>query len=275
MMDTDQLLISRFFKDHQDLAISHIEGLKNEVVISLVEELNLAQNSLLFTKFNVYRAAQILEKISVEKAGKIIAAISLLAAQRLLRIVQKEQREAILNQLNPENATTLRRGLEYPKDRVGAHIEPFVHTLSSQMSIEKGLASINSSTANVQPHFFVLDDHKRLKGYVDLNDLIQGENHLRVKSKLRPIKQPAHADMSAVDLLDHWDHNMVCLPVIDVEGIFIGSVSRAVLTEISDRTASSKGTSNAAIRAGNALGDLYMIGLTSLLGSPTDSDNKA
>lgn len=275
MMDTDQLLIGQFFKDHENLAINYIESLDVKDIASLTESLTLDQNCQLFSKLNAYRAGQVIEKIPVEKAGIIISRLSTLVAQSLLRVAKPTNREAILNQLKPELAIPLRRGLAYSQDRVGAHIDSLVLTLSGGMTIEKGLAAINSSTANAQPHFFILDKEKKLTGYVELFDLLQGEGHMQINTKQRLVNQPALADMSIGDLLDHWDHTLVYLPVVDINGVFIGSVSRAVLSEIHERRTVGKSKDYASIKAGNALGDLYMIGLTSLLGSPSDSDNKA
>ncbi len=269
------MLIGQFFKEHEDLAINYIESLAVEEIASLVESLTIAQNSILFTKLNAFRAGQVLEKISIDKAGLILSRISILSAQSLLRVSKMSKREAFLNQLKSEKAISLRKGLTFPLDRVGAHIEPFVLTLSGRMTIEKGLSMIHSNTANVQLHFFVVDKEKKLTGYVELYDLMQGESHLQIKTKQRPIKKPALADMSIGDLLDHWDHTLVYLPVVDVDGVFIGSVSRATLSEVHQSRTSGKRKDHAAVKAGNALGDLYMIGLTSLLGSPSDSDSKS
>lgn len=274
-MDTDQLLIGQFFKDHESLAVNYIESLDVNKIASLVEILTLDQNAKLFSKMNAFKAGQVLEKISITMACAIIDRLSILAAQSLLRVVEKSKREVILNQMKPEEAIPLRRGLTYSVERVGAHIDPFVLTLSGQMTIKKGLEAIHSSSADAQPHIFILDKDKKLTGYVELYDLLQGEPHLQIKTKQSLVKQPALADMSVADLLDHWDHTLVYLPVIDVNGVFIGSASRAVLSQIHERRTSGKSTDHAAIKAGNALGDLFMIGLTSLLGSSADSDNNA
>lgn len=231
-MDTDQMLIGQFFKDHEDLAIHYVESLEINEIASLVELLTLAQNGILFSKLRVFKSGQVMEKLPIEKAATIIARLSAMGAQSILRVVKAKHREAILKALKPNEAISLRRGLTFSEDRVGAHIDSFVLSLAGRMTIEKGLASIHSSTANLQPHFFVLDKENKLTGYVELYDLLQGEGHMQIKTRQRPVKRPALADMSIGDLLDQWDHTLVHLPVIDVDGVFIGSVSRATLSEI-------------------------------------------
>jgi Glu-tRNA(Gln) amidotransferase subunit E-like FAD-binding protein len=79
--------------------------------------------------------------------------------------------------------------------------------------------------------------------------------------------------MSINDLLDRWDDALVNMPVVDVEGVFIGSVSKVVLSELSQGFRNRKQVDDAAIKAGNALGELYLIGLSGLLGSHSESDN--
>jgi len=273
MIDTDQLLISQFFKEHEDLAVKHIEGLDLNVIVELVENLSLEQARILLVKMSAFKASRALEKVQIKRAASLINSLAPLTIQSLLRMINKSVRDHILNELSPEQGAYLRKSLDYPKDRVGAHIEPLVMTLAGRMSIENSLKLINEGGAKVQPHIFVINDRKKLTGFVELNDLLQGDKPLQIKSIQHQIKRAALADMSINDLLDRWDDALVNMPVVDVEGVFIGSVSKVVLSELSQGFRNRKQVDDAAIKAGNALGELYLIGLSGLLGSHSESDN--
>ncbi|MEQ8238342.1 MAG: hypothetical protein RIA69_03975, partial [Cyclobacteriaceae bacterium] len=162
MIDTDQLLISQFFKEHEDLAVKHIEGLDLKVIVELVENLSLEQARILLTKMSAFKASRALEKIQIKRAALLISTLAPLTIQSLLRMINGNVRDNILNQLSPEQGAYLRKSLEYPKDRVGAHIEPLVMTLAGRMTIENSLKLIIEGGVKIQPHIFITNDRKKL-----------------------------------------------------------------------------------------------------------------
>ncbi len=69
--------------------------------------------------------------------------------------------------------------------------------------------------------------------------------------------------MEIHQVLLHWNHELSELPVVDSEGVFIGVVSRSVSEHIAQ---DKKKQDHSVLDTGRALGELYLIGLSGLLG---------
>ncbi|MEO9871541.1 CBS domain-containing protein [Ekhidna sp.] len=263
-MNNDQLLIDQFLSSHPEIAIASINELETEEIALLIETLSLDQSMVILSRLLPYKSGKALERITPERAIACMDHLSLSNAEAILRICEKSISTQILNGVQPERAKYLKRALAFDKDLVGAHLEPYVFTLPVNMKIEKALHLIKSSKAVVKPHVFVLDDEKKLVGYLEVNELITNDPNRTIQTVMKKVPRTVFADMNAKDLLENWDHAFIDLPVVKVNREFIGTVSRVSLAEFK----SSKATiDNSAIKAGNALGELFTIGLTSLLGS--------
>jgi len=270
-MDTDQHLVNQFFLDHPDTALQCVEELEIEEIAELLETLAPDQCTMILSRLPTYKTGKVIEKVSTHRACELVELLSPKSCQKILLVANKSVREQILKGISNETAAYLRRALKYPKDRVGAHLEPFVLTLPNSIKIEKALSLMTNNKAIIKPHIFILDEEGKLAGYVESNSLITASPTTKIQSVLKAVKKPAFADMSVADLVEHWDNAFIDLPVVNVEGLFIGTVSRVSLSEFKEGNTS---IDNSAIKAGNALGDLYLIGLTSLLGSASDSVQK-
>jgi Mg/Co/Ni transporter MgtE len=270
-MDTDQHLVNQFFLEHPDEALQYIEELEIIEIAELLETLAPDQCTIILSRLPVYKTGKVIEKVKVDRACELIELLTTKSSQAILLVTDKSVRDQIIMGISKEKASYLRRALKYPNDRVGAHVEPFVLTLPKSINIEKALSLINASMAIIKPHIFVLDGEGKLAGYVELNSIITAEPTTKIQTILKIVKKPAFADMNAVDLLEHWDNAFIDLPVINVHGLFIGTVSRVSISELKGGKIR---IDNSAVKAGNALGNLYLIGLTSLLGSPADSGKK-
>ncbi|MEQ9302268.1 MAG: hypothetical protein RJQ14_00015 [Marinoscillum sp.] len=263
-MNKDQLLINQFLSSHPQIALAAIEALETEEITLLVDSLSLDQSVVILSQLAPYKSGKVLEKVKPERAIACLEHLPLSNAESLLRICEKSIGSQILKGVNLDRANHLKRALTFDKDQVGAHLEPYVFTLPENMKIEKALLQIKSSGAVVRPHVFVLDDMKKLVGYLEVNELITNDSQKSTHSIMKTVSRTVFADMSVKDVLESWDHAFIDLPVVKVGGEFIGTVSRVTLSEVESGKSS---LDNSAIKAGNALGELFTIGLTSLLGS--------
>lgn len=263
-MNNDQSLIDQLLSRHPEVALSAIDELDTEEIASLIDAFSLDQSMVVLSRLLPYKSGKVLESITHERAIDCMDHLPLTHAEAILRICENSISNQILAGVQPERAKYLKRALAFNKDQAGAHLEPYVFTLPVNMKIEKALQLIKRSKAAVKPHVFVLDEDKKLVGYLEVNELIRNDPDRTIQTITKTVTRTVFADMNARDLLESWDHAFIDLPVVKVDGAFIGTVSRVSLAEVK----SGKVTiDNSAIKAGNALGELFTIGLTSLLGS--------
>ena len=269
-MNNDQLLIDQFFANHPDLALATIEQFELAEIAVLVEHLPLNQSTAVLSNLPHYKAGKVLEKVTLEHATRMVEHLALPDAESILRVAEETFRDRLLNDLPVDTAKLLRRSLSFSKNQIGARLEPYVLTLSEHMKIADALIEIKETVALVRPLLFVLDAERKLVGYVETNALVSNDPGKAVQSVMIPMPHTVFAEMTIKDVLENWNDSFVDLPVVKTDGEFLGVVSRASLAGMESHH---RRVDNSVVKAGNALGDLYLIGLTALLGSSDTSKN--
>ncbi len=266
----DQRLIDQFLIKHQNIAVAAVDELAIDEIALLIENMPSDESKIILSNLTPHKAGKVLERVSFEQVLIVVEQLPTNISESILRSASQSFRKQILTKLPPDVSKYLRRSLVYRKNQVGAHLEAKFLTLSENSSVEKVLADIKTTKAAVQPLMFVLGKNKALVGYIEANDLLTNSSQKSIRSLINPISQTVLADMSVKDVLDNWNNSFVYLPVIKGDGQFIGVVSRNTLSKL-DLT--KVGTDRLTVKAGSALGDLYLIGLTSLLGNSDQNTN--
>ncbi len=262
-MKNDQLLLDQFLLSHPEIALSSIEEFPTEEISQLIETLTPEQGQTIISQMIPFTSAKVLEKIPPEHAIRVVDLMPLPRAESVLRVCEKAFCESVLSGLQIEKVKYLSKALSFEKDQVGAHLEPDVLTLQEHLTAEKALTLIKESNAIIKSHIFITKNNNKLVGYLELTQLIQGNPDENIKSFVKPIPRTVLAEMNAKELLDHWDDAFVDLPVVNTDEIFLGTVSR---TSLSGFVEIQTGYDKSILRTGNALGELYAIGLTGMLG---------
>ncbi len=269
-MENDQLLVNQFIKNHPLRATEMIEKFAVGDIAKLLENVSADLAGTVLQSMTPYNAARVLEVIREGLILELLMHLSSHHTEAILRQMNSKLRERILLQL-PENlGKSLKIALSFQESQVGAHTETEVLTLLQQWTAEKALNEIRRGAEHTRPVIFVLDDDNKLTGYVAVNRLVTSDSSTIVEKIMETVEQPITAQMMVRDAIDHWDNRFVELPVVRGDGMFIGVVNRVTLQQ-TERPADSRGKLE--IKTGNALGDLYLIGLTSLLGN-TDQNIK-
>jgi len=260
----DQRLIDQFLTSHQHMAVAAVEGLEIDEAALLMENIPPDKSRIILSNLAPHKAGKVLEKMSFEQVVNVVGPLPTNILESILRVTSPSFRKRVLAELPPDLRKVLRRSLTYRKSQVGGHLEARVLTLSENSTVAKSLSEIKTTHATVQPLMFVLSPNKELVGYVEASDLLLSNPQKTVQSIMKPVPQVAVADMLVKDVLEHWNDSFAYLPVVKGEGQFIGVISRSTLSKL-DLT--QVDTDKLVVKAGSALGDLYLIGLTSLLGS--------
>jgi Mg/Co/Ni transporter MgtE len=269
-MNNDQRIIDQFLISHREIAIAAIEALEIQEIALLIESMAPSKSEVILTNIAPFKAGKVLERVPVDHAATIIGLLPTDVSESMLRIIDRSFRKQILAELQPDLRKQLKRALTFSKNQVGAHLEPGVVTVSESSTVEKVLSTIKTSNEAALPVIFVLDKAKTLIGYIETNDLLLSEPQRLIRSVMKPVSHWVFANMSVKDVLNNWDDSFLYLPVVKGEGQFVGVVSRSTLTKLELTKAN---TDKLALKAGGALGDLYLIGLTSLLGSSDQNIN--
>ncbi|MGB3852095.1 MAG: CBS domain-containing protein [Tunicatimonas sp.] len=269
-MNNDQRLIDQFLTSHRDIAIAAIEELTIDEVVLLLEDMAPNKSAAVLSSLPSYKAGRVLDRMSLKNAVNVVGLLPIPVSESILRSINRPLRQQIVAELPMGLRKHLKRALTFRKDQVGAHLESDLLTLSESSTVEKALLEIKTTTSMVRSPLFVVDKAKTLVGYIETNDLLANEPQKTIRSIKKPVSQVVASDMTVKDALEHWDDSFVYLPVVKGEGQFLGAVSRNGLSALK---LANVGTDKSAVKAGSALGDLYLVGLTSLLGSSDQNKN--
>jgi len=268
-MDTDNKILEKYIKDHTLEVLRIIEKLSNEEIIGLFKSISAELSALLISKMDRFKAARCLETIDLEIAIKLISSLNISSTALILRQIEENLRNSIVDGLSIENSKLLRQILKYPDNSVGAYLDPVVFTLYEDLSIGQGLERIKESHPHVGSHVFILSRNQSLVGFIDLKELITGDlsNPIRKIMNNNPPKILAEMDIKVLLKEQAWDELFTFLPVVNLQGIFLGVIRKKTLSEIK---AKEKTSDYHAKQASIALGDLYQIGFSSLIRSASE-----
>ncbi len=264
-MENDQLLVDKFLDHHPDHAVDAIERLSIHEIVILIESLSTDKSRIVFANMPAFKAAKVLEHVPLDYKIQIFTTIPLSLAENILRSMDKPKQQETLDQLPNELGSNLKRALIYNKKQIGAHIKTDILVLFEDYTVERALIEIKKGIASAKPIMFVINKAKELVGYVEVNELVASESNKLIRSIMKEGSSPIIANMLIKDALENWDDSFTELPVVKVNGLFLGVVSRVELSKLGETRGT---TGKLEIKTGNALGDLYLIGLTSLLGNP-------
>lgn len=190
-------------------------------------------------------ASRCLAHLPAGTGGEILARTPVAAAVAALRLMQREQAEALLAAMPRLAATRLRLRLQYAETVVGAFVDSDVITLTPGHRAGDALRLFRRAGRRTGHTIPVLDEDRHLAGVVDLSDLIGARDQSRIQGIMQPAPLVLNARVALQTVTDHpaWlTHDS--LPVINRGGVFQGVLRRSnvmqeepqLLAEVADHT---------------------------------------
>lgn len=219
-----------FVRDHPRAAARALSALDETELASFVDSLPVALAAAVLEHLAPLKTSRCLETLPAERAAKVLAPASSASAAAMLRRVAAPVRYAVLAVMPATAAARLRVLLSYPADTVGSVLEPDVLTFGEHMRIREAVAGARQGRRHLMNLVYVLDDDQRLRGAIDLRDLLGADADGTLQSLMRRgvSALPARATLGAAVAHPAWS-DCDALPVTDRRGIFLGVLRRATL----------------------------------------------
>jgi magnesium transporter len=197
---------------------------------------------------------------------KIIEELHVNTAASLLRRMDRMKREEILEKSEKNISRLLAQMLYHSEDTVGALVNPQVLVISADLNVKEAFERVKKSKQQYLNYLYVTNPQGELLGIVKLEDLIASESKEQIINVMNSEFPHLYTEAEVKKITDHpaW-LEYSALPVLDRLGVFIGALSHKVIEKLDMDKA--KKVPKQAMLAGNALGELYRIGLTGLLNS--------
>ena len=202
----------------RDILLTHIPA---ELAAALIEE---APHSA---------ATELVERLEAERAAEIIDELASDVQADLIGDLNQADADAILVELDAQDAADVRRLAEYDDDRAGGLMVAEAFSFPDTATVGAVLRGFVSEDEDFEryrgQHPYVVDAEGRPVGVVSLRGLLTSQRSAKLSSiMVPPLTVPA--DMMLDDLQDIFDeHNFLGLPVVDPEGKLVGVVSRSAV----------------------------------------------
>ena len=173
------------------------------------------------------------------RQGPLLESLSIRASLTLLRALETDQREALLNRLPKSLGRELRDLLEFPYGTAGGYMDRPIAQFRTDMTVAEALERLRRSSHRRQRSLYVVDQDNRLAGRVDVQDMALAAGETRLSVLLNPVEGVANLTTQREELVAIFDETRVdSIPVIDPDGQLIGVVRSASLFQAAEDQAS-------------------------------------
>lgn len=267
-MDSDRLLSYRFIKTHPIDAARILEKLSVKEISIFLEGAPSSLTMDVIKLFNPPTAVNCLNSMSTKSCAAIVEQLPPEMASVLLRRMEKGRIENVLTFLTNEKAELLRSLLKYPEGTAGALMDPMVFTLPHDITISEALKRIRKNPENVIYYIYVLNRDHHLVGFLNIRQLMLAASNDPISSIMISSENKLSPQMAYRSILANpgWTE-LHALPVVDEKGVFLGAIGYRTLRFL-EMEAEQATQVKIGSDAGTALGELYWIGLSSLLKGP-------
>jgi Mg/Co/Ni transporter MgtE len=267
-MHPNQKVLEDFLKKHPFSAAQALEQCTDEEAAEFLQNMPKEQSIKLLNLTNAEKASRYFtlyepqKKMDLMRDGEIFLIVS------LLRPMEVTAREHLLEGLTMERSMAITRKLEQVPNTVGALMEPAI-VVQKESPVEQAVEIIRRNLHYVNLCIYVVDMEGTFKGYVGSKELLladplssAGESMSKHSPKFLP-------NMPVKYVIDHpaW-FEFGNIPVVDSSERILGSLYHSSIIKNSTKT--NRPTTKEILETGGALGELYLVGLTALLGSKSN-----
>ena len=269
-MEDSRDLIHSFLRGHAAEAARVLENHPLDELVALFSGLPPDLSAALYEAMEASAAAACLERVEASRAGQALELLALERSAPLLRRLQPEACEAILGLLPPEPGRHLRLLLGCREDTAGALMDPRMLTLPPEVTAGEALGRVRRRPDQATSYSFVVERDETLAGVLSLRELLGADSEAPVSALMRRDVVCLRMDDSLASVRNHpgWLEFHI-LPVLDGQGRFAGALRHRTL-----RRAAGGEDPGGPGQAGSALGELYRIGLSSLVKGALDVEGQ-
>lgn len=262
-MNANQTVLNDFINKHPFAAAKTLESLSNEKAAHFLETLSLEKNEKFLKLMNVKKASDCFILIATKRSKELIEIADAQLIASLLKPIDLPTRSKLLTNISSDRISIIKRQLSYLPNSVATLMEN-AHVVNKEMPIETALQLFKKSTAKEDFYLYVIDLDGDFKGAIRLKELFLSEQtNNTIESVMITSIPQLLPDITVKSILEHsgWLEYQE-FPVVDASGRFMGKLTRRSLLK---HKTPIKNSNYEIEETGNALGELFRIGLNGLL----------
>ncbi len=262
-MSLVRTLADELIQQHTAQAAAVLERLGSSEAVELLSRAEPTRAAEVLRLLSPPLAHAVLEELPPAVAGPILDGVPVPTAAILLRVLEPDPREAILDEMDRDRVRGIAALLQHPPGSAGALMDPLVLALPQDATVGEALARVREHAENARYNLYVVSRERLLVGVLNLRELLLAEPDVLLSDIMvrEPSSIPAHADTAAV--LTHAGWRVVhALPVVDTDGVYLGAIRYRTLRRLEGELRASRRDDD---DTSAALGALFAAGASGLL----------
>ncbi len=175
--------------------------------------------------------ARVCTLLETERAAGLLMGLDANLIATVLRCLDNEQQQAVLDELPTKTRTVCSLLLSYADDTVGAWMTPHVVTVSDDSEVRHALRAIRNAESGVHTDYiFVVDRELALKGRIHYSSLLRADAEISIDVFLTDPPPALSGRTSIARAAGHDDWKSYdAMPVLNRKGQFIGALRHVEL----------------------------------------------
>ncbi|MDX1500519.1 MAG: magnesium transporter [Woeseiaceae bacterium] len=209
-----------------------VERAEAERMAPVVREQPVAALRALFGELLPETAAPLLLTLPDKTVGAILAGLPSSRVIRILGFLDAEEQARLLGTLEPSLQRDFETLLSYPPNTAGSIMDVAVPVYRREQTVGEALKHLKKNRMKTARSLFLVDDEHRLVGKISLQDLILESRTTRLADLAQPVRSAVRPVDPIEEVSEAFEFSHVLdLPVIDIDGIFLGAVMHDSLAQ--------------------------------------------
>lgn len=222
---TDALHL-QYFQEYPLDAAKSLERLAPEAAAAAMKRLPPAVLLPVWEQLLPETAAAILRELPVPLTGRILSALPATRSVRILGHLDTEERERRQAAIQPAAREDLETLLSYPPNTAGSLMDVSVPVYRVDTTVRDALRHLRKAKMKTARSLFLVDAEQRLVGKAGIQQLVVAPQSVTLETLKEPIAvvvRPVDPMQEVTEAFEQ--HRVLDLPVVDIDGIFIGAVT--------------------------------------------------
>jgi magnesium transporter len=215
-------------EEHPETVAEFLERREIPELWQILSLVSVKQRAEIFSRLNEGIQEKLADFISRKDLALIISEMPADDRVDLMRRFPEEKRELVLSAISHAEREDIRRLFQYKKGTAGAVMTSEYVTLKPSQTVSEAIHAIRRDALNKETVYYayVVDDQRKLIGFVSLRDLILSKGNVLIKEIMHEeiISVRAEEDQeAAARIIQKYD--LIALPVVDDSGTLLGIIT--------------------------------------------------
>ena len=227
MEDSTVSLIKKFFELNPTDAAHSLETLNAKDAVAILKAVSPEHASRAFNSLDAHFAADLMLNLPDQSAADILGKMNVTRAAELTLCIQpQEDREKLLERVDPAIADQIRKLISYPEDTAGRIMTPNFLAFREDSKVGEAILVLRSIAQRAPLNYvYVTEGQNKLKGVLNMRELLLADQATQLSSVMLPNVFRVEATMDREKVIQELGgRSFLSVPVVDKNDHLLGTI---------------------------------------------------